>query len=222
MRALYLFLFGLMLCGTSTAQKRSPKDQQITSRYYHGSLFAKVNVGSLLDVKSPTLQTGFEYRFNKRLSGEFAVGIPIVAFADDQDTDSTYHRYYKLRAELHFFPKSRFFYIGPDLLFMRKKQSKYGGHVRLKDAHDYNYTYAELEKTVVAFGMKIGKIFPFSEKWNLDASFAIGTRIVDMTINATGLDRRTGLFSTLIIPEKEGTSVGLHMAVGCKLSYTIF
>ena len=222
MKPLCFFLLAMVVCCSVSAQKRNPKDRQITSRYFNGTLFAKVNFASLLDPKSPTLQVGLEYRINEKLSAEFAVGIPIVAIAQHTVTDSTYHNYYKLRAELHFFPKGRFFYIGPELLFMRKQQSKYSGNVRLKDAHDYNYTYAELEKMVFAFGIKVGMIVPLSEKLNIEGSFSLGPRIVNVKIDPVGLERRTGLFSGWVWPEKEGTTVGIHQAYGAKLSYTIF
>lgn len=223
MRTLNLLLLALLLQLTMVAQKRNPKDGKITSRYFNGTLFAKVNFASLLDAKSVTIQPGLEYRINKKMSVEFAVGIPVAAISERPPSDSTYHKYFKLRGELHFFPKSRFFYIGPEILFMHKEQSNYAGRLRLNDGHHYDYSYAEIKKNVYALGLKIGKIFPLSEKLNIEGSFSLGPRFVDLEVEyITGLDRREDWYSGLAFPEKQGFTVGIHMAVGAKLSYSIF
>ena len=109
MRALFLFLIMLAMCQVTVAQRR-PVDEQLTQRFYNGRWFAKFNFASIIDPLTPTLQPGIEYRVNKRVALEFTAGIPIRTFREARSTDFTFYKYYKLKAELHFFPEGRFFY----------------------------------------------------------------------------------------------------------------
>jgi len=223
MRTLYLFLVALLLQQTAAAQKRSPIDQQITTRYYQGAWFAKLNIASMLDPLTPTLQPGIEYKISRRLSTEVLFGIPVIGHNHSQVTDSTYYRYYKVKGELRFYPADRFFYVGPQLFFTNRRQSKYDGVVRGQDGRDYQYRYAELNRNIFGFIFKAGRIFPLSEKWNIDGSFGFGPRLVDLKLNATSLNQTQNFVGSMWErKDRIGTYVGIHVEITAKLSYQLF
>ena len=160
---------------------------------------------------------------NQPVSAELMLGIPIAGGNDSRNTDSTYLRYYKLKAELRLFPANRFFYIGPQLFYTNKRQSKYDGIVMGQDGKDYQYRYAELRKNIFGFIIKAGRVFPLSEKWNLEGSFGLGPRFVNLKLDATNLDQSPNYIRILYWrSDKMGTTVALHVETTFKLSYTIF
>ena len=95
-------LLALLLCHTiAFTQTLKEKRNAFPDK---GSLFAKLNVTSLLDPRLPTIQPGIEYRFSKNMSGEFAVGIPVRLWGYTRQTGGIYNKYYKIKAALKFVP----------------------------------------------------------------------------------------------------------------------
>ena len=229
MRTLCLILFVLVLHHTTAAQTSSSaanKRHVVSEEYYESTLNGKVNIGSLGDPNSPTIQPGFEWRFNRKLAVEFAYGIPIAVISKEKRrTDTTYHRYYKVRASLRFFPNGKAFYIGPEFSMVKKEQSKWNDEIVLKaDSKVYDYTYAEFEKSAVTFGIKAGSVIGMTKKLTLDISMTTGIRCANLDVNATGLTRRD--VRPLIFPnfsrDREGRRVTGHVAFGFALSYVLF
>lgn len=223
MKTLYLILIGLLFHLTLAAQKRTRSNEELVSRYYQGTWFAKVNFGGFFDLQSPTFQPSIEYRINPRLSAELILGIPLAGKNDSRITDSTYLRYYKIKGELRFFPGNRFFYLGPQVFFTNRRQSKYNGIVVGKNRAEYDYQYAEMKKNIVGFIIKVGKIVPISEKWNVDGSVGFGPRLVSLKMNAVNLSQTPHYNRNPFYwrADKLGTNVSPHAEVMLRLSYTI-
>ena len=228
MRPLYIFLFALS-CQAAVAQTKKKvitsanRYSSVSSLYDEGTLFAKVNTLSFLDPNTPTLQLGVEYRFNKRFAIEITPGIPVYTYKEIRPTDSTYNRYYKIKAGLKFYPGRRpRFYVGPEFFFTHRARSKFDGVVDGKDGVDSEYRYAELEKNIIGATLKIGLVAPISERINLEQALAFGPRFVYLNLNATNLDRTNYVRSMFNLnTDRIGSSLGMHIAMEFKISYTI-
>ena len=166
---LLLLAFCLNAAAQSTKQIDTAKQRDRKAKldasyqpYAEGRMTAKINFLSLIDPETPTIQTGIEYRFSKRVSGEFTYGIPVKIHGDVRPTDSTYYRYSKFRIEIRYFPFERkAFYLAPEATFISKERSKYDGSYYGKDGEDYTYDYAEIDKSIVAGALKFGLVTPF-------------------------------------------------------------
>ena len=226
MRPLYIFLFALLLCQAASAQmqkKALTSSNRYSSRYDEGILFAKINALSFLDPNTPTLQLSLEYRFNKRFAIEITPGIPVYTYREIRPTDSTYNRYYKIKAGLKFYPGNRArFYVGPEFFFTHRARSKFDGVVKGKDGVDYEYRYAELEKNIIGATLKFGVVAPISEKINFEPALAFGPRFVYLNLNATNLDQANFVRSMFNFnTDRIGSSWGMHIATEFKISYII-
>lgn len=192
-----------------------------TSPYYKNhKWFAKVNFTSLFDWQAPTIQMGVEYKIKKRLTAEVNIGLP-VEWLEARSTDSTYWNHYKIKAELRFFPGENLFYIGPELFFTKKKRSRFDGVYKDKDHETYGYTFAELNKTVIGFAIKGGRVWELSERWALDGFFALGTRYIHLDIKAEGVAPASGYRWLYWTADRKGSTMGLHLAAGLKVAYAL-
>ncbi|MGB8192028.1 MAG: DUF3575 domain-containing protein [Chitinophagaceae bacterium] len=220
-KPLYLTILSLMLAAVTAAQQRPKDAPQLAPRYYEGKLFATLNITSLLDPITPTLQPGIEYRFSEKLSGELTFGIPVKMWEGTSKTDSTYNRYYKLKTELRFFPSNRFFYVGPAVFLTKKKYSDYDGG--FSDGGDYySYDFAKLDKTVIGIAIKAGRVFPLSEVFNLELFAGIGSRFVHLDAESTGLIKESSRPRWFWRPpERVGWKTTVHLETGLKMSRTI-
>ena len=226
MRALYIFLFTIALCQMAVGQVRQKSESsngRYSSRYHQGTWFVKVNALSLLDPQTPTLQLSLEYRINRRLAVEITPGFPVYTFRELRSTDTTYNRYYKIKAGLKFFPgKQPRFYIGPEFFYTRRSRSKYDGIVRGKDGGNFEYRYAELKKNIFGAILKLGLVAPISEKVNFEPAFAFGPRFVYLKLDATNLDQTNKSHHFLNFnTDRIGGTMGVHVAAEFKISYII-
>jgi hypothetical protein len=221
-RLLYPLLLLTVLSLPALAQRPARVTGEIeTSPYYNNhKLFAKVNFTSVFDPQTPTIQTGIEYRLKKRLALEVTVGIP-VRLGESWATDSTYWNHYKVKAELRFFPGQSLFYIGPEAFFVKKKRSRFDGVYKDKDLETYSYTFAELNKTVVGFAIKIGRVWELSDRWALDGFFALGTRYIHLDVKAEGVQLAPGYRWLYWTSDRKGSTMGLHLALGLKVAYAL-
>ena len=225
MRALYVFLFAIVLCQVAvgqTRQKSNSSSARYSSRYFEGTWFGKVNVLSLFDPQTPTLQLSLEYRINKRLSVEVTPGFPVYTFRELRSTDTTYNRYYKIKAGLKFFPgKHPRFYVGPEFFFTHRARSKFDGIVMGEDGKHYGYRYGELKKNIFGATLKFGLIAPISEKVNFEPAIAFGPRFVHLKLDATNLDQTSPPRIFAFNTDRIGGSLGMHVATEFKISYII-
>src|SRR5688572_14660637 len=190
MRPLYVFLLTIVIgqCAMAQMPEKKPSNGRYSSRYNNATWFAKVNIAGLLDPETPTFQPSLEYRINKRIAVELTLGLPVYTFRESRPTDTTYYRYYKIKAGLKFYPgKEPRFYVMPEFFFTHRERSKYDGVVKGKDGNDYEYRYAELEKSIIGLVMKFGIVAPISEKINLEPAIGFGPRYVYLKLNATNL-----------------------------------
>ena len=188
-----------------------------------GQWVAKINTLSWLDPGTPTLQPGIEYRLNKRTSLEFTIGIPTKTYDELKNTDSTYNRYFKLKAEMKYFPgEKRSFYLGPEGTYVRRKRSKFDGTLIGDDGKTYGYDYAETEKSIFALAFKIGFLLPFQRNspWLFDTWFGAGPRF--MYMNADVVNRQLGGHGPLFWQsDREGFTTSIHVTFGLKIGYVI-
>lgn len=216
-------LYPLMLLLTSLpalSQNTRVTGELSTSPYYNQhKWFWKTNFTSLLDPEAPTIQTGVEYRISKRLTAEVNIGLP-VKWLGAESTDSTYWHHYKVKAELRFFPGESLFYVGPELFFTKKKRSRYDGVYKEKD-ETYGYKYAELNKSIIGFAIKGGRVWELSERWALDGFFALGTRFIHLDIKAEGVAPAPGYRWLYWTSDRKGSMMGLHLAAGLKIAYAL-
>lgn len=221
-RFLYPLLFATILSVPALAQMPAKFTGELeTSPYYKNhKWFAKVNFTSIFDPEAPTIQTGVEYKIKKRLTAELNIGIP-MRLGNLRPTDSTYINHYKVKAELRFFPGENLFYIGPELFFTKKKRSSFDGVYRDKDNETYGYTFAELNKTIIGFAIKGGRVWELSDRWALDGFFAIGTRYIHLDIKAEGVAPAPGARWMYWKSDRKGSSTGLHLAAGLKVAYAL-
>jgi hypothetical protein len=163
------------------------------------------------------------YRINKRIAVELTLGLPVYTFRESRPTDTTYYRYYKIKAGLKFYPgKEPRFYVMPEFFFTHRERSKYDGVVKGKDGNDYEYRYAELEKSIIGFVMKFGIVAPISEKINLEPAIGFGPRYVYLKLNATNLDQTNFVRSWYKFnTDRIGSSMGVHAVLEFKLSYSL-
>ena len=189
-----------------------------------GRMSAKLNLFNLFDPEAPTIQPGIEWRFSKRLSGEFGVGIPTRIHGNVRNTDSTYNRYYKLKLELRYFPlERRSFYLAPELTYISKERSKYNGTFIAKDGDVYRYDFAETDKSIFAFVIKAGLVAPLrkNHRWFFDAFFGAGPRFINFKVKALNMEPGfRGWFE--LVPDHEGTSTRVHISAAVKVGYVIF
>jgi hypothetical protein len=183
---------------------------------------AKINTLSWLDPETPTLQPGIEYQFKKRLSGEFTIGIPTRIYSHIRPTDSTYNKYFKLKAELKFFPgERRSFYIGPELTYISRKRSRYGEVFTGKDGKSYAYDYARLKKSIFALSMKFGFVLPNSGRWLFDTYFGAGPRFMYETVDAVNKTTQGQKDVLFWRSDREGFTTTIHVTMGLKVGYII-
>ena len=223
MRPLYIFIVSLALCQMASAQTKQSSKDRYSSHNDNASWFVKLNAYGLLDPGAPTLQLGAEYRFYKRVGIELTAGIPVNTWGGSLRTDSTYYRYYKLKAGLRFYPGRRpRFYLGPEFFFTHRARNKYDGVVMGKDGVGYEYRYAELEKTILGVVIKTGIVMPVSNRLNLETAFGFGPRYVYLDLHASNLDRTNFVRSFFRFnTDRIGSSMGVHVMSEFKLSYII-
>lgn len=221
-RLLYPLLLATIACLPALAQKPAKVTGELTTSPYYNNYkwFGKVNFLSTLDPQTPTIQAGVEYKIKKRLSAELTVGIPLK-WNQARATDSTYWNHYKVKAELKFFPGESLFYIGPELFFVKKKRSRFDGVYKDKDNETYSYTFAELNKTVVGFAIKGGRVWELSDRWALDGFFALGTRYIHLDVKAEGVNVAPGYRWLYWTSDRKGSVMGLHVAAGLKIGYAL-
>lgn len=226
MKPLYPVLL-LLWCFSAAAQtetkSKTNKRQSRALIPYEARLAAKVNFISLLDPETPTIQPGMEIRFNNRMSGEFSVGIPVRIHSDVRQTDSTYNRYFKIRAELRLFPFDRKnFYFAPEIAYISKERSRYDGSYRGKDGKDYGYDYAEIDKSIIAGAFKFGITVPVRKNpnWVFDWFMGVGPRFANTTIKVRNLqpDRAAWM---LFNSDRDGSTGGVHFTTGVKIGYIL-
>jgi len=191
--------------------------------YADAKWIAKINLLSWLDPTTPALQPGIEYQLNKRSSIEFTIGIPTKTWQELKNTDSTYNKYFKLKAEIKYFPgDKRSFYIGPELSYISRKKSKFNDSFEGDDGKDYSYDYARLDKSVVAMAFKIGFVLPSASnsRWLFDTWFGAGPRFVFTNVDAVNT-QPGGRGFMFWKSDREGSTTAVHVTLGLKLGYIL-
>jgi hypothetical protein len=220
MKPLFPVLLLLAFCTNATAQLT--KKNFDLEPYAQARIIAKLNLLSLIDPEAPTLQPGMEVKFNKRLSGEFAIGIPLGY--GSEETDSTYFRFYKLKAEIRYFPfERRAFYLASELSYVSRERDEYNGIFVAKDREVYGYDYAQIDKNIFAVAFKAGAVLPFrkNSRWLMDFFAGAGPRFVKTEIKAINVrpDAPGWMFWNR---DRQGSSAGLHLTVGFKIARILF
>lgn len=215
-----LLLLLLAFCTNATAQ--STKKNFALEPYAQARIIAKLNLLSLIDPETPTLQPGIEVKFNNRLSGEFSVGLPLGY--GSEESDSTYFRFYKLKAELRYFPfERRAVYFASELSYVSRERDEFGGIFVGKDREIYGYDYAQIDKSIFALAFKAGAVLPFrkNSRWLMDFFMGAGPRFANTEIKAVNIkpDHPGWMFWNR---DKEGSSAGLHLTMGFKISRILF
>ena len=209
---------------TAKLNARKARVEATYLRYEQAKFIGKVNFLSILDPEAPTIQPSVEIAFSKRVSAEFAFGIPVKIHGNVRNTDSTYYRYYKFKAEIRYFPsKRKDFFIGPEISYISKERSDFNDFFYARDGHTYEYDFAEIDKSIVALAFKVGVVTPFrkNNRWLLEISAGAGTRFIHMKINT--VNRRPGgprFFP--ITSDYEGSRNAVHGTMAIKIGYVIF
>lgn len=216
-------IFFLLIFNITFSHAFSQKEIKTSSSFHYGNgSYVNLNVVSLLDVKLPTIQPGYEYKFNDRLGLEVAIGIP-VAGRGDRKTDSTYHNFYKIRSSLKYYIKKDFF-IGPEVFYTREHYARYDEVYYLgKTGGAYSSDYTVNKKAVVGIDFKAGFDIELGKKMYLEYFSGAGFRFVTIklpvNINPHPLAYypHTAYQSVDIV----GTKTTPHLTVGFKLVYKL-
>lgn len=194
-------------------------------QYEAAKMTGKINLLSLMDPEAPTIQTGVEFAISKRVSAEVTYGIPVPIHGNVRNTDTTYYRYYKFRAEMRFFPFERkAWYFAPEITYTSKEYSKFDGSYYSKDDGRYEYDFAEIDKSIIAGACKIGYVSPFrrNNRLILDVFFGFGPRFNRMKIKPVNAQQGGFGWMTFFTNDREGTTTAVHATMGIKIGYIIF
>ena len=209
-------------CFVTTAQEKF-SDRRING-YANGG-YGLLNILSLADIGLPTIQPGFAYKINKRLGIEVAFGIPVKYLNWVQTTDSTYHRYYKLRTTLRYYIYQNRGYLGFETFYTHSHYTTYHYRYSNKNSGETIYSdFAESIKSIIALDLKYAWIFRISEKFYVENFIGVGIRFVklDLPVNINPITYGGGLRDGLHIRgDVLGSKVDPHLTFGLQLAYRL-
>jgi hypothetical protein len=184
---------------------------------------------SFLDPLTPTILTGVEYRFHKRLAVDFDFGLRTKVIGG---TEKYNDRYFKLKGEFKVYwhvRKQHRWYSGVGIFYMPESFDHKNGIIRTSTG-TFNYEQAHLHRDVSGALAKVGHLAAMSDHWSIDFFGGIGIRLIHSHHTAvTGLSAYTpygGLVEYMIpvpsyeydYPEKQN----VHLELGMKFNYLIF
>lgn len=210
---------------TAKQRERKARIDATYLRYAAAKMTAKVNFLSLFDPEAPTIQPGVEFAISKRVSAEVAYGIPTPIYDKVRSTDTTYYRYYKVRAEVRYFPFERKdFYFAPEITYTSKEYSRFHGSYYTRNDGRYEYEFAEIDKSIVAGAFKVGVVSPFRKNNRLliDVFAGVGPRVTRMKIKAVSAQPGGGWWMVFVSNDHEGSTTAFHFTMGIKIGYVIF
>ena len=221
MRKLYIYFIWSLTSNVSAAQA---PDTSMDNRRLANGYWLKINVLSFYDPGAPTIQIGVERKFNPRNSIEMTVGIPIKIKKNLKNTDSTYVRYYKIKAEVKFFSaKKPLHYLAPDLFYTKFSFNQYAA-IFIRDGAEYVADYAEFRKSIFGAALKSGYLVKNKKtgKINSDFSAGVGIRLLNTQIddiNSVPFDHHHHPWSSM--HPKEGWKITPHFSLAIKVYFKL-
>ena len=184
-------------------------------------IIPKLSISSIINPITPTVEPGFEIRFAKSFSYDFALGIQ----AGKNNTDNFLNqRYTKYKNEMRYYPmtlqsKKAMPFIGLEYLNFTRTYSKQSSTFYVDD-HTVAYSSADVTRKINAISIVVGSQFLFLKKFTIDVFTGMGLRSRNIQYskisppgnandeggNDTGLirfhdsDYRAGKFHTVNIP----------------------
>jgi len=211
----------VLLSVTSFAQnKTSKRPVKYSDDYLNSRMFIKVNPFAAFDPKTPTAMPGLEFRFSKKFAVELSVGLPLK-YGDVRTTDTVHHDYYKLKAEIKYFPRGGRIYIGPEAFYVKKDSWVRNGVFRQEGTY-YSFTEGTINRTAWGLAFKFGFAAPLSRRLHFDCFMGMGVRFQQVDVQATGMERIKSLWWFDFHENSEGPYTGPHYAFGLKVGYRLF
>ncbi|MDW3650065.1 MAG: hypothetical protein R8P61_23530 [Bacteroidia bacterium] len=195
MKAYYLPLLFLGLMWTSSFAQLSPRAPLDTARlekkdysFMRGKLYARIGLGNIIHLVSPSLDLGVEYVVNRKFSALFQYGLGLPRLQTDWFPNRfhfpTTHkfwaslryvrigRYVSTTAGNRFFPS---FYEAESFYSRGKTRNDFGFAVGYR-ALRINYTSADIRKWQLGFNLRTGYLWKWKDDLELEYSFGVGTR----------------------------------------------
>lgn len=209
---LWIIIFFTTLSIVSIAQKKE-------SNFSAHSMF-KINTLSLLDPLTPTLQVGFERKFNGRWAAEGTIGIPLNLFYNLNNHDSFYYHYYKIKVQVkHYFKDSDNYLAFEAARTTVNYNAFHDGYVFNRVT--YAFQSADFTKQIYGFVLKFGRLCSVSQRWRIEPAAGYGVRMVQTSVesaNAISGNYHTERWGG---PTRIGWKVTPHLIYEAKVVYVL-
>ena len=195
MKAYYLLVLFLGFMWGSSFGQLSPRAPLDTARlektdygFTRGQLYARIGLGNIVHLVSPSLDLGIEYVVNRNLSALFQYGIGLPRLQTDwfpnrfhfKNTHKFWAsiryvrigRYVSSTAGNRFFPS---FFEAESFYSWGKTRNDFGFAVGYR-ALRINYASADIRKWQLGFNLRTGYLWKWKEDLELEYSFGFGTR----------------------------------------------
>lgn len=184
---------------------------------------------SFFDPLTPTILTGVEYRFHKRLAVDFDFGLRTKVIGG---TEKYNDRYFKLKGEFKVYwhvRKQHRWYSGVGVFYMPESFDHKNGYI-ITSAGTFNYEQAHIRRDVTGALVKVGHLAAMSDHWSIDFFGGIGLRLIYSNhSSATGLtvDNSPPVWAEYMIPATSyeydyPERQNLQVELGMKFNYLIF
>lgn len=195
MKVFYLLLLFSGLIWISSFAQLSPRTPLDTASlekkdygFMRGKLYARIGLGNIVHLVSPSLDLGIEYVVDRNFSALFQYGIGLPRLTTDlfpnrfhfKNTHKLWAslryvrigRYVSTTAGNRFFPS---FYEAESFYSRGKTRNDFGFAVGYR-ALRINYTSADIRKWQLGFNLRTGYLWKWKEDLELEYSVGIGSR----------------------------------------------
>ena len=177
----------------------------------------------MADLNLPTIQPGYEYKFNNRIGAEMSVGIPLKFInRNGHLTDTTFYNFYKLRAGLNYYFLKNSGCIELEGFFSHVHFSDYNYNYQLgKNGAGYFSDFVIGKKNVGGIDIKLKKTFAMGKKFYMEGFFGLGVRLVNISlpvnVNPTPYEPslRFGVYNV------DGAKTTPHITMGLQFIYNL-
>jgi len=224
MRGFLILFFILVATLALSAQRKQIRAKpEITSSDLKG-WYLKVNPISLLDPITPTFQFGIENRVSQKIGVETSMGPAVKYQKDLKNTDSTFSKYYKLKAELKFYhAKNLLRYFSIESFYTHYKRSRFYQPF-IRDGIEYQAEFAVINKSIPGVTIKYGILQTSrkTKKVNGEVSMGLGMRLRNTKIHDINSVDISGHFHEWIVwHEEEGIHLTPHFVLTIKLQFKL-
>ncbi len=216
-----VFFLCLLLIISLTALSQKNIDKKFPEDFGKGN-YININLLSIFDTGLPTIQPGYEYKFNKKLGLEIAVGIPFP-WIGNRTPDSTFYEYYKIRSTFKYYI-GKFFFIGLESFYTRAHYSRYYYNYYLgKYGSRYSSDFSIIRKSVIGFDFKTGVVLPLGKKIYVGNFTGLGIRFVNIKLPVNMNPRALNYYSSYAfqILDIVGTKITPHLTFGLQVTYKL-